>query len=194
MDKNIALESLILLTNNNYGHVPTTPVEFNALCHDILQKTGKQISLSSIKRLWGYVKYDGFPSITTLNTLAHYNGFRDWETFRTKSSGKYLNQDSSFLNDSVINSEMLNIGDHLILSWSFDKQCEIECIAPSRFRIVATNNIKLQPDDTLTLHSVSVGLPLYITHIERNGLSLPAYIGAKKGGITSIEIIHLDED
>lgn len=186
MEKNIALESLILLTNNNLGRVPSTPTEFNELCRLIYKKTGKSISLSSIKRLWGYVKYTGFPSVTTLNTLAQYNGFKDWDTFRVKSSGKYLNEESSFIKDSVINADLLNIGDRLTLNWSFDKSCEIECIAPARFCIINSNNIKLKAGDTFTLHSVSVGLPLYICDIQRGDIQLPAYIGAKKGGITSI--------
>ena len=66
MEKNNALEALVDITNNNLGYVPSTPTEFNELSRLIQQKTGRSLSLSSIKRIWGYVKYEGFPSVTTL--------------------------------------------------------------------------------------------------------------------------------
>ena len=81
MKKNLALEALVDITNSNLGYIPSTPAEFNELSRMIQQKTGRSISLSSIKRIWGYVRYEGFPSVTTLNTLAMYNEFKDWETF-----------------------------------------------------------------------------------------------------------------
>lgn len=77
MEKNNALEALVDITNNNLGYVPSTPTEFNELSRLIQQKTGRSLSLSSIKRIWGYVKYEGFPSVTTLNILAQYNEFKD---------------------------------------------------------------------------------------------------------------------
>lgn len=86
MEKNIALEALVEITNNNLGFVPSTPTEFNDLSRLIHKKTGRSLSLSSIKRIWGYVRYEGFPSLTTLNTLAQYNGFKDWETFKLSNS------------------------------------------------------------------------------------------------------------
>ena len=87
MEKNNALEALVDITNNNLGYVPSTPTEFNELSRLIQQKTGRSLSLSSIKRIWGYVKYEGFPSVTTLNILAQYNEFKDWESFMFNNLG-----------------------------------------------------------------------------------------------------------
>ncbi len=78
MDKNLALETLIYLTNCKFGYVPSTPSEFGDLCVSITKQTGRSISMSSIKRLWGYVSYDGFPSVTILNILAQYNNYESW--------------------------------------------------------------------------------------------------------------------
>ncbi len=55
-----------------------------------------------------------------------------------------------------------------------------------RFRVNGSQNIKLEVGDTFTLHTIIQGLPLYISDIERGDERLPAYIGAKKGGISSI--------
>lgn len=190
MEKNIALESLVELTNNNLGYVPSTPTEFNALSLLIQKKTGRSISLSSIKRIWGYVRYEGFPSLTTLNNLAQYNGFKDWESFMTTHSARNSEEDSEFIDESIVNTDSLKPGDRLLLKWGDGKACEIECVSSMTFRVVSSHNIKLQPGDVGTIHTLCVGHPIYVSDIRRHdGLLIPAYIGAKRGGITSIALM-----
>lgn len=188
MEKNIALEALVEITNNNLGYVPASPSEFNELSLMIKKKTGRSLSLSSIKRIWGYVEYKGFPSVTTLNTLAQYNEFKDWESFMVNRAATD-NDDSSFIGKSMINADTLETGDRLLLEWGNGKSCEIECVAYMRFRVNSSKNIKLQPRDIFTLHAVCVSHPIYVSDIERGDMCIPAYIGAKKGGITTIYIL-----
>lgn len=186
MEKNLALEALVGITNNNLGYIPSTPTEFNELSRMIQKKTGRSISLSSIKRIWGYVKYEGFPSVTTLNNLAQYNEFKDWESFLMSHSTQNSDDDSGFIEKSLINTDSLNVGDRLSLSWNNGKSCEIECIAHMRFRVNESHNIKLEVGDTFTLHTLCVGHPIYVSDIERGDLHVAAYIGAKKGGLSTI--------
>ncbi len=189
MDKEIALNTLISITNYNIGFMPISPSEFSDLAIKITHKTGRSISLSSIKRLWGYVKYDSFPSMTTLNILAQFNGYRSWAAFLTSDAVKTDDTDSGFLAESVVNSDNLHPGDRLMLTWNNSKSCDIEYLDGKRFRVNQSENIKLKPGDTFTLHSISIGLPIYITDIHRDGQRIPAYIGAKKGGISTILLI-----
>ena len=185
MEKNIALETLVELTNANLGYVPSTPTEFNDLSRMIKAKTGRSISLSSIKRIWGYVRYEGFPSVSTLNNLAQYNGYKDWDTFMLG----YISDrgaDSAFLKESVVSADNLTAGDCLLLSWGDGKSCEIEYLEAMRFRVNDSRNIKLEPGDTFTVRTLSLGHPLYVSDIRRGDMYLPAYIGAKKGGLTKI--------
>ena len=186
MEKNIALETLVEITNTNLGYVPSTPTEFNEVCRLIQKKTGRSISLSSVKRIWGYVKYEGFPSVTTLNNLAQYNGFKDWESFIIEKPE--ISSRSGFLEGSVIQGGRMKIGERLSLCWAEGKSCEIECIGSSRFRVSKSENIKLLTGDTFTLHTICLGQPLYITNIRRDNLLIPAYIGAKNGGLATIAI------
>lgn len=58
-----------------------------------------------------------------------------------------------------------------------------------RFRINSSTNIKLIAGDTFTLHTVCVGHPIYVRDIKRGDTHIPAYIGAKHGGISDIKII-----
>lgn len=189
MKKNIILDTLVDITNNSLGYIPSTPTEFNELSREIQKKTGRSLSLSSIKRIWGYVRYEGFPSVTTLTTLAQYNDFKDWESFVVTCSGN-SSFNSGFMDDDVIDPGSLNVGDRILLGWGRDKMCEMECISPARFQVNESRNIKLAVGDTFTLHTLCKGHPLYISDIDRSGIRVPAYIGAKKGGIITITVTH----
>lgn len=189
MEKNDIIKTLVNITNSNLGYIPTTPSEFNELSREIQKKTGRSISLSSIKRIWGYVKYEGSPSVTTLNTIARFNGYNDWDTFQFTVSGSTQDGESGFLAQTLVDTNNLKIGDRLLLSWNNDKSCEIECISKMRFRINKSTNIKLEPGDTFNLTTICVGHPFYVSNIERGSLHIPAYYGAQKGGVLDIKFL-----
>ena len=56
--------------------------EYHELSKAILDATGVSLSHTTLKRVWGKVKYTNSPSLTTLNTLARYVGFENWRSFR----------------------------------------------------------------------------------------------------------------
>lgn len=196
MNKIKALDSLIHITNCNIGYVPGSPSEFNKLIALIKKKTSAEISLSTAKRLWGYVKHSGFPSNTVLNVLCKFNDFKDWRTFLEEISldDANVNASSGFLDQTVINANALHLGDQLLLKWKGKKECKLEYIAYLKFKVIEAQNIKLMKDDLCTLNTVCVGLPLFISNIQRGTSIIPAYIGAKKGGIQSIKVISPIEE
>lgn len=187
MEKQKALESLVQICNSNLGFIPTTPAEFNELSARIFLKTKQRISVSSIKRLWGYVKYENFPSRTTLNILARFNDFKDWETFQQEISFDHKDSSSGFVDGSLVNANALNIGDKISVKWEPNKGCILEYISYLRFKVLESDNIKLLPGDTCTINSICIGLPLFVSNIQRDGIIIPAYIGAKSGGVTEIK-------
>ncbi len=188
MDKTTALKALIELTDKTLGYTPSTPTEFAELSLLILKKTGHSLSVSSIKRIWGYVRYDSFPSTTTLNILAQYNNFRDWDTFLLSHNGTDFD-DSGFVDETAVCVERLTPGDRLLLKWGQGKSCEIEYLSHFRFCVNQSRNIKLLAGDTFTLNVICQHHPLYISDIHRGDSRIPAYIGARKGGIKSITLI-----
>jgi hypothetical protein len=56
--------------------------EFETLSEEIREKTGIYLSVTTLKRLWGKVKYESKPTITTLNALAKFVDFESWRDFR----------------------------------------------------------------------------------------------------------------
>ncbi|MDE7408823.1 MAG: hypothetical protein K2N09_02255 [Muribaculaceae bacterium] len=186
MDKE-ALAALVRITNENLGYEPTTPTGFNDLIRQIQQITGDSLSLSSIKRIWGYIPYDGDFSPTTLNILARYNGIKDWESFK-KSLVANTNVDdqSGFHDNAITETSKYRPGDRIELNWNDGKACGLECVGHMRFRVLRAENIKLKTSDIVTLHTLCIGQPVYISDIIRGDMQFTAYVGAKKGGLLSI--------
>lgn len=58
-----------------------TNKDFETLSEQIFVQTDKQISVTTLKRLWGRAKLIANPSIPTLDILAAFAGFEDWRSF-----------------------------------------------------------------------------------------------------------------
>jgi hypothetical protein len=56
--------------------------DYETLSVRISERTGVILSVATLKRLWGKIRYDSKPTPTTLNTLAQYLGFENWRSFR----------------------------------------------------------------------------------------------------------------
>ncbi len=187
MDKE-ALAAIVRITNENLGYEPTTPTGFNDLSRQIKQITGESLSLSSIKRIWGYIPYDGEFSTTTLNILARFNGMKDWESFKkSREANTKTDDESGFHDDKITDTSKYHPGDRIQLSWNDGKACELECVGPMRFRVLSAENIKLRSSDIVTLHTLCIGQPVYISDIIRGDIQFTAYVGAKKGGLLHIQ-------
>lgn len=84
--------------------------DFEMLSEKILSETGVNLSTSTLKRLWGKVKYESVPQVATLNALARFAGyesFRDFELAHNKIAEK----------DSAPNTN----GEEVLKEDSFDK-------------------------------------------------------------------------
>ena len=58
-----------------------TPKDFEVLRVAVFQECHAMVSVSTLKRIWGYVQSDSSPRISSLTPLAQYAGYADWESF-----------------------------------------------------------------------------------------------------------------
>lgn len=58
--------------------------EFTELSEKILDATGVNLSVTTLKRVFGKVKYESLPSSATLNALAAFLGYKSWMDFKSK--------------------------------------------------------------------------------------------------------------
>jgi len=84
MTQEAAIEQCRALIGNSLGWGDAaywTNEDFDKLSESIFDKTGIRLSVSTLKRVWGKVRYDSSPNMGTLNALARYAGFEGWRDF-----------------------------------------------------------------------------------------------------------------
>lgn len=59
-----------------------TNQDFENLSEKIFEKTQVRLSVSTLKRIWGKVRYDSSPTPATLNVLAKFVGLENWRSFQ----------------------------------------------------------------------------------------------------------------
>src|SRR6185503_10388269 len=59
-----------------------TSRDFGLLSEKIRETTDIHLSITTLKRIWGKVRYDSLPAVTTLDTLARFMGYEHWRDFR----------------------------------------------------------------------------------------------------------------
>jgi hypothetical protein len=62
--------------------------EFTELGDKIYDATSVQLSITTLKRIFGKIKYDNLPSSSTLNALAVFLGFQSWMDLKSKMDKK----------------------------------------------------------------------------------------------------------
>ena len=80
-DMTTHIERLKASAEQKVGRQMHTPKDFDYLRERIYEECHEMVSLSTLKRLWGYDRYEGTPRISSLNPIARYVGFRDWDNF-----------------------------------------------------------------------------------------------------------------
>lgn len=62
-----------------------TGEDFELLSDKIFDKTQVRLSVTTLKRIWGKVKYDSSPNVATLNALSQFVGYESWRELRQKA-------------------------------------------------------------------------------------------------------------
>ena len=68
----------------NLGWGPSedwTTYDFSKLSDEVHNRTHVRLSITTLKRIWGKLKYDSAPTLTTLNALSQFAGYSDWRSF-----------------------------------------------------------------------------------------------------------------
>lgn len=193
--KDIDDDAIFLLkreVENKMGFSLKAPTNFDALIARVQNETNETLSMSTIKRLWGYVSQSSSPILSTLSILSRFLGYRDFDDFCAKER-IYTCADSDFISQSGGQVKYLHIGDELVLKWKPGHFCEIRYEDTNKFRVINAISCKLQKNDTFSTSFIAVGHPLYATELMRGGECLNDYVAGKTFGLQSIIIKHNEE-
>lgn len=180
--ENQIIELLKKQTEQTFGQAVRTPKDFTLLTERIYDRIHVQISPTTLKRLWGYLREPVTPRPSTLNFLAQYVGYSNLSSF-CESMKCPLDPQSHLLLSQMLSSEKIPLHAHLLLTWVPERLCEIVHEGEGKFTVVRSEKTKLQAGDTFECQIFIEKEPLYLYHLVHEGQSVPAYVAGKKDGI-----------
>ena len=159
----------------------STPSEFKRLADNIKKETRRGLSVSTLMRLWGYVKSDMTPNTTTLNTLAVYAGYHDWEAFVAGDRGDNVSE--TVLSRHLYVDRELEERDHVVLRWSPGRECLVRYLGAGQFVVERSVRSKLCVGDTFTCHLIVEGHRLYLNNLVHEAEAAHCYVCGLINGI-----------
>ena len=150
------------------------------LALDIESVTGEHIGVNTLKRLLGFINDEREPRISTLDVIARYLGFDNWDVLSVYDSRSNSSVESSA---EEIRVSDLSVGQQIQINYLPDRQIELVYLGANRFRVQKSVNSKLRTDDEITITHMVQGYPLLVSEVIREGKSLGSFTAGKAQGI-----------
>lgn len=164
-----------------------TPKDFEFLRERIYARLHTLVSRTTLMRLWGYVDEEVTPRKGTLDILSRFLGYQDWESYQENASLPKEQQSSPVMSRKLNVNSDLYIGERLRLTWQPDRVCDVEYLGELSFRVIASENTRIQPGDTFQCSLIIEGEPLYLDNLRKGDGSTSAetiaYVCGKKTGV-----------
>ena len=171
------------------GRGMLSPKDFEFLSAMIEGDLNERVSVSTLKRLWGYSKYTSSPTSSTLSVLCRLVGYLDWEDYQNNRLKNNRKPSAQVLGDKITVPTDLTSGDRLRLTWTPHRVCEVVYHGNNDFEVVAAVNTGIKVGDWFTCSLIVSGEPLWISNLRQFGKAPVAYVCGKQGGVR-FEIMH----
>lgn len=156
------------------------PRDFDFLSRQVEGYTGETLSVSTLKRVWGYIPSGSRLSRYSLDVLASMAGYAGWEAYVAGVNGG----DVSFrIVHRKLFTDSLEYGDRVKLVWSPDRVVTIRYEGQNMFTVVESENSKLCVGDTFRCGLFVDHEPLYLTGLFHPGMPVSDYVCGKSGGV-----------
>ena len=165
-----------------------SPADFQWLIQQIWNKQHTILSLSTIKRLWGYVPSNGVPRLSTLNTLSQFLGYADWNAYLVALEQRGGNESAMFQGEGISVSA-LQPNDRIEVCWQPNRRCIFCYLGKNQFVVEESINAKLHTGDLFNAATFIVGHPMYIDNLLCSDGSRSSYVAGKRHGLTSVNLI-----
>ena len=177
------LAALRQAVEDRYGQAINSPTDFAGLCDQLALAQGEQISVSTLKRVWGYVTGYATIRVSTLNILSRYAGCRDWRDFCDTLANPDV---SDFPAGDVVVLSTLKVGDNVEVKWSPGRRIVAQYLGQGRMRVIESQRSKLAVGTTFSCNGFVNGEQLILTQVETSSAEQAlTYVCGKRGGITA---------
>jgi hypothetical protein len=156
------------------------------LANEISNNTTKKISATTVKRLFGLAKGIEEPRLYTMDALAVYLGYKNYDDLliELKSANS-----SEFEIVEEIRVEELNCNVELALHYEPNRLLKLRYLGDSKFELLEVLNSKLKEKDIVIVHHIVRNYPIFMSNVIRHDKNLGSYIAAKISGVTAIRIL-----
>ena len=169
----------------HFGQQLQSPADFQLLLQQIWEKQHAVLSLSTIKRLWGYVASNGTPRLSTLNTMAQFLGFADWNAYLVALEQRG-GIESALCTGEGIQTADLQAEDRIVVAWQPNRRCTFRYLGKNQFVVEDSTNAKLQQGTTFSAARFMIGQPMYLDNILLADGTHTSYVAGKRNGLTSV--------
>lgn len=171
------------------GIHPSTPADFETLIALIWNQQHEYIALSTLERLWGYVDGANNTRRSTLNLLAQYIGFQDWDSYLENLRAIERGSSNPFIGEGI-HTQDLTPGQQIEVTWLPNRRCVFRYLGDMRFEVVESDNSKLQVGSSFLTTFFLKGQPLYMDQLTQSGQSPVSYVAGNNGGLQSVTLVH----
>lgn len=177
---------IVQLLKAKSGSELRQPSDCEILSLDIESKTGVHIGSTTLKRLVGFAQDERTPHASTLDAIARYLGYAHWEELTKIEDAGNSGFDSS---DEEVRSAELPVEACVEITYLPDRLVIMQYLGSQRYRIVESQNSKLQTDDEVEIQNFVLHHPLLVLNVWRNGESLGQFTAGRVSGLSSIIVI-----
>lgn len=173
----------------HFGQQLQSPADFKLLLQQIWEKQHAVLSLSTIKRLWGYVASNGTPRLSTLNTLSQFLGYADWNAYLVALEQRGGNESAMFQGEGI-SSSVLQPNDRIEVCWQPNRKCVFCYLGNNQFVVEESKNAKLHIGDRFSAATFMVGNPMYLDNLLLSDGTCTSYVAGKTNGLISVKKIN----
>ncbi|MDE5566843.1 MAG: hypothetical protein K2J12_00225 [Muribaculaceae bacterium] len=162
--------------------------DFDALSQSITDSTSENLSVNTLKRLFGFKTDKVVPRLSTMDIIAQYLGYSDYESLI-----KELGDDadiSLFTPIDCLEVQELEKGTQIRVAYNPNRVFFLTYLGGYQFIVNDVEGSKnIRKGDLLTITQLAVGHRFVVSHVVRDGQDLGTYESAKFKGLKSIEIM-----
>lgn len=188
IDQNITiLRSMVEAT---VDHRLSTSSDFAFLAGCIQGRLRQSVSVSTLERIWGYVK--GYQSVreSTLSILAQFVGYPDWKTFVSD----YCDVPSARSSHRVVADSLFSadvpVGGYMAIEWNPGRRVILCQLDFGLWRVENSIKSKLKAGDTFKCLRFTMNQPLYLEDYHHGDENWGLFVVGNRGGITHIELVN----
>jgi len=178
-----------------FGKTIRYPSDYEQLAYDIERTTKQRISTNTIKRLLGAIDSVQEPRLFTLDVIAQYLGFENWDVYivsLSKEGNSQFDKSDTVDADACLEIAVtaLKRGAKIEFQYYPDRKVVLEYIIDKEFEVIGSSNSKLRLGDVVEVGNFYLNYPLIINRVMRGGVNIGRFTAGKISGLTYLKLLE----